>query len=962
MARRGTGLPKKRAQFARRRRANLSFFERLENRLALAFGLTTTTNLYTVDTGAGLVFSVQRTHPSGSVGDLTSVKLNGTELEAPFATSSRYSHYESGLSSSCIVTATVDPNNQWILITCDDTAGVGVIQYYLGRKGFDNVYMATYSAGPGSPSPGEMRFIDYTNPTLLTNIPAPSNNSGSTGAIESSDVFGHADGTTSSKYYGEYRAIDTQTYGVSGGGFGLWMNIGNRETSSGGPFFKDIDFQNNELYTYTFSGHSQTEAFRPGLKGFYALMATTTTAAPPVPDYTFIDTLGVGSFISGYTGASGRGTLTGTASGVPSGLQATVGLSYAADQYWALPDPVTGSYTISGTLPGTYTETLYQGELAIGSVPVTISAGATARQNITNTLSYTELSSSSTTITTPVVANPIFRIGTWDGTPIGFLNADKITNMHPTDVRMSPWAADSTGLTNFTVGTDPDSAFPMAEWHAQTSAAPFVDTDNRITFNLTAAQATTALTLRIGLTRLDSARPNISVNGHSTSIQSIASEPNSRGLTTGNWRGNNAVYIFNLSTSWLQAGTNTIDISSVSGSSGTLYAGYHIYDAIDLVPTSSLTNAPVVTTISVSPSNPSVPLNGQTTFTATARDQNGNVMPANFTWTTTRGTIDGTGLYLATATAGSGTVTATNANGTHSGSTNVNVVNTAPAVATAAAASASPVVTTTTNLSVLGADDGGEANLTYTWTLSGTPPASVNFAANGTNAAKNTVATFTKAGTYNFVVTITDSGNLTTTSNVTVTVNQTFTSITLSPPSASIFNSQTQQFAAAALDQFNNAMSQQPAFTWSTVAGSIGSVDGTGLYTAPTSAIGSATVRATSGSIGGTATVNVAWLKGDLNGDGKITPADIAGLMIALTNLSAYQQQRGLGATDLVTIADVNSDNHINNLDVQGANFASGRCCGRWCQSRRSQRRRHSEHSSFARRNYGGRRLGKPEW
>jgi rhamnogalacturonan endolyase len=646
--------------------------EALESRTLLAFGLTMTSSLYTIDTGAGLVFSVQYTASQGSVGDLTSAKLNGTELEAPFATSSRYSHYESGLGSGTVVTPTTDPNGQWILITCDDSAGTGVIQYYLGRKGFNNIYMATYAPGPNSPSPGEMRFIDYTNPTLLTTIPAPSNNNGNTGAIESSDVFGHADGTTTSKYYGEYRAIDTQTYGVSGGGFGFWMNIGNRETSSGGPFYKDIDFQNNELYTYTFSGHSQTENFRPGLKGFYALMATTTTTAPAAPDYTFIDTLGVGQYISGYTGAAGRGTLSGTASGVPSGLQATVAISNAADQYWALPDPVTGAYTITGVLPGTYTETLYQNELAIGNVPVTITAGATTKQNITNTLSYTEESSSSTTITTPVVSNPIFRIGTWDGTPIGFLNADKIQNMHPTDVRMSPWAADSSGLTNFTVGTSPDSAWPMAEWHAQTAAAPFVDTDNRITFTLTAAQVATALTLRVGLTRLDSERPNLSVNGHSTSTQSIASQPSSRGLTTGNWRGNNVVYIFNLSTSWMIAGTNTIDIFSVSGSAGTLYSGYHIYDAIDLVPTSTLTNASVVTTVSVSPTPTQVAPNATKQFTATAKDQFGNTMPANFVWSDTSGTVDGTGFYTAGSSFGTDTVTATS--GTKSGNASVNVV------------------------------------------------------------------------------------------------------------------------------------------------------------------------------------------------------------------------------------------------------------------------------------------------
>ncbi len=54
---------------------------------------------------------------------------------------------------------------------------------------------------------------------------------------------------------------------------------------------------------------------------------------------------------------------------------------------------------------------------------------------------------------------------------------------------------------------------------------------------------------------------------------------------------------------------------------------------------------------------------------------------------------------------------------------------------------------------MLGADDGGEANLTYTWATTGTPPAAVTFSANGTNAAKNTTATFTKAGTYTFQVT-----------------------------------------------------------------------------------------------------------------------------------------------------------------------------------------------------------------
>ena len=101
-----------------------------------------------------------------------------------------------------------------------------------------------------------------------------------------------------------------------------------------------------------------------------------------------------------------------------------------------------------------------------------------------------------------------------------------------------------------------------------------------------------------------------------------------------------------------------------------------------------------------------------------------------------------------------------------------------PTVATPASSTPNPVNGTTANLSVLGADDGGEANLTYTWATAGTPPAAVSFATNSSNAARNTVASFTAAGTYNFQVTITDASGLTTTSAVTVTVNSTQPAVT----------------------------------------------------------------------------------------------------------------------------------------------------------------------------------------
>ncbi len=197
------------------------------------------------------------------------------------------------------------------------------------------------------------------------------------------------------------------------------------------------------------------------------------------------------------------------------------------------------------------------------------------------------------------------------------------------------------------------------------------------------------------------------------------------------------------------------------------------------------------------------------------------------------GSISSTGNYTAPYASVTATVTATSGNAISSPAT-INVTDAAPTVATAAAASPSPVTGTTTNLTVLGADTdgGGEANLTYVWTTTGTPPAAVSFSANGTNAAKNTTATFTAAGTYDFLATITDLGGQSTTSAISVTVNQSFTGIAVSPATISLGSSATQQFTATANDQFGAAMASQPTFTWA-VASGVGSIDASGgLYTA----------------------------------------------------------------------------------------------------------------------------------
>src|SRR5207244_2481729 len=147
------------------------------------------------------------------------------------------------------------------------------------------------------------------------------------------------------------------------------------------------------------------------------------------------------------------------------------------------------------------------------------------------------------------------------------------------------------------------------------------------------------------------------------------------------------------------------------------------------------------------------------------------------------------------------------------------------------------------------------ANLTYTWATTGNPPAAVTFSANGTNASKNIVATFAKAGSYAFQVTIKDQGNLTATSNVSVTVNATLTTISVSPASETVMIGGTQQFTATAADQFGVALTTQPSFNWTVTGG--GSIGSTGLFAAGATTGGPFTVTASSGGINGPASVTV---------------------------------------------------------------------------------------------------------
>ena len=80
------------------------------------------------------------------------------------------------------------------------------------------------------------------------------------------------------------------------------------------------------------------------------------------------------------------------------------------------------------------------------------------------------------------------------------------------------------------------------------------------------------------------------------------------------------------------------------------------------------------------------------------------------------------------------------------------------------------------------------------------------------------------------------------------------TTISVSPSSASVQTGGTKQFQATGKDQFGQAISPQPAFSWSVTGDS--TVSSTGLATAGATT-GTSTVTASSGGVNGTATLTV---------------------------------------------------------------------------------------------------------
>jgi rhamnogalacturonan endolyase len=291
---------------------------------------------------------------------------------------------------------------------------------------------------------------------------------------------------------------------------------------------------------------------RLGLHGPYA-MAVTSGGAPAATSLDFLS-----AYIPGLLSVAQRGTVTGSASGSWGATAPTVALAGPNGQYWA---PVqNGQFSIAKVRPGTYTATLYAGELAVGATrTVTVSAGGTTGTSLSGSVP---------------AAGSLFQIGTIDGTPKGFLNADKIETMHPSDVRMSNW-----NVGTFNAGSAA-SGFPMAVFKS-------VNSPLTVTFPLSAVPSQGAK-LRIYTTiGFVGGRPAISIGGYSSpsSASPAPTDLNSRSITRGTWRGPNATYTFTIPASALHTGTNSMTVNDISGSSGTTYLSpSFVFDALALDP------------------------------------------------------------------------------------------------------------------------------------------------------------------------------------------------------------------------------------------------------------------------------------------------------------------------------------------------------------------------------------------
>ena len=255
----------------------------------------------------------------------------------------------------------------------------------------------------------------------------------------------------------------------------------------------------------------------------------------------------------------------------------------------------------------------------------------------------------------------------------------------------------------------------------------------------------------------------------------------------------------------------------------------------------------VLATITVTRNPDTLAVGTSRQFTAIGRDADGTAVGVNPTWSVAAGggALNTSGVFTAGTTPGTFANTVTATLGSISGKATVTVLAGPVATITIAPATPTLVVGTTQLFTAVLKDAYGNVVAT-----------SPNWSVSAGGGSINSAGLFTAgpvAGTYLNTV-VASVGSVTASATVTVIAGALAT-ITVTPGTATLATTATQQFTAAGQDATGNPVSIAPI--WSVAAGG-GTINSSGLFTAGTTAgVFPNTVVATVGGIAGTASVTV---------------------------------------------------------------------------------------------------------
>jgi hypothetical protein len=311
--------------------------------------------------------------------------------------------------------------------------------------------------------------------------------------------------------------------------------------------------------------------------------------------------------------------------------------------------------------------------------------------------------------------------------------------------------------------------------------------------------------------------------------------------------------------------TGTVGTTSTTTATFTAPGAYtirvQVRDAHDAIATAQtiVTVESTPTVITVAPGIATVPVLGTQAFSAAGTDQFGTALaqPLPVVWSVTGGgSIATNGVFTAGTSAG-GPFTVRATLPPAQGSAAVTVIDQAPTLVHGPTVTVDAAATGLV-LTALAADDGGEAALTYRWSVESGAPGTVSFTANDSNAAKNTTATISAAGTYTLRLTVMDAAGQAISATTPVTVAQRLSVLAIAPGAVSLTTGAEFDATLTGRDQFDAVMATLPSPMWSITGGATITPTATGAHlVAGAEAGGPFTLTAVSGTIQATATVTI---------------------------------------------------------------------------------------------------------